>query len=132
MKGHNMKFTVFLSTDGKHTIQTEADEVELAEAIAIARSHYDDIVKAYGTKQEQAVKAYAKKEAFPNDSGNSASAGAEGIPMCSKHNKAMRKGKFGWYCSTPDADEPKGWCKQKSPVEFAREPNTNKSFSNGY
>lgn len=42
-------------------------------------------------------------------------------PMCSKHNKLMVKGKFGWYCQSKDDSEPKGWCRQKPPVEWAKE-----------
>jgi hypothetical protein len=42
-------------------------------------------------------------------------------PVCTKHNKVMVKGKFGWYCQSKDDSEPKGWCRQKPPVEWAKE-----------
>ena len=62
-------------------------------------------------------------KAFPDDTGDHATPQAKvqaGVPMCPKHNKPMTNGKYGWYCQSKDPDEPKGWCRQKPPVEFAR------------
>jgi hypothetical protein len=33
-------------------------------------------------------------------------------PICPIHQKPMRAGKFGWYCSTKDGEN---WCSQKVP-----------------
>ena len=54
-----MQIKIFLSSDGKHTVQADADLPEADEALDKAEEMYDKILKKYGTKQEQAVKAYA-------------------------------------------------------------------------
>ena len=110
-----MKIKVYLSTDGKHTV--EADEITDMEDLLKAQGFYDVIVAKYGTKQEQAVKAYAKKEGFPDDSGNMAHKMVPGIPVCPIHKKMMTLGKWGYYCKTPDETQPKGWCTYKPPTK---------------
>ena len=115
-----MQIKIFLSSDGKHTVQADADLPEADEALVKAEEMYDKILAKYGTKQEQAVKAYATKPAFPNDTGDKATTGSPGVPMCPKHHKPMTNGKYGWYCQSKDDSESKGWCRQKPPIEFAR------------
>jgi len=121
-----MNIKIFLSTDGKHTVQVDADLPEADEAYVKAEELYTKIIDKHGTKQEQAVKAYAKKESFPNDEpGGPAKPASVGIPMCPDHHKPMAHGKYGWYCKTPIGTDPATdktiWCKAKPPVEFARE-----------
>ena len=53
--------------------------------------------------------------------GQPASPQAASGPRCIKHDKMMVQGKFGWYCQSKDDSEPKGWCRSKPPVEWARE-----------
>ena len=38
----------------------------------------------------------------------------EQIPVCKIHKKPMRKGTYGWYCSTKIGDGPKDYCKEKA------------------
>lgn len=55
---------VFLSTDGKHTIEVSkanSTSKERKEMLAKAMDAYDFVVKRYGTKQGQAVKEYGKE-----------------------------------------------------------------------
>ena len=99
-----MKFTIFLSTDGKHTVQGEAEtQLETSSVNVRAQELYDEIVGKYGTKQEQTVKAYTPKPAFPNDTGSVAvtqEKAHEGLGVCSKcgaPNLLSKAGKT--YCS---------------------------------
>jgi len=98
-----MKFTIFLSTDGKHTVQAEGEAGELGEMRVMAEASYDAILQKYGTKQEQTVKAYNPKPAFPDDSGPQAIAPEPApqtlgvCPKCGAPNWLSKSGKI--YCS---------------------------------
>lgn len=105
---------LFLSSDGKHTVRIETKtEAERNIAIPYAKVLYKKIIEEFGTKQEQAVKAYSAKPSFPDDSGPVAQDGQEEIPICPKHHKPMTKGQWGWYCKSKDDSQPKGWCTYK-------------------
>jgi hypothetical protein len=70
------------------------------------------------------AKKQLPKVGFPNDSGNQATVGQPEAPTCSVHNKPMRNGPYGWFCATntnPDKTGKPMWCKEKPPIEFARE-----------
>lgn len=103
-----MEIKVYLSTDGKHTV--EASNVVSEADVERAQELYDKILAKYGTKQKQAAEAYAKKDGFPNDEGPKATYGQDAVPICPDHHKPMTNGKWGWYCKTPVGD---GWCKYK-------------------
>lgn len=100
-----MKFTIFLSTDGKHTVQAETAQDEIIdpqEMLTNTESMYDKIVAKYGTKQAQTVKAYTPKPAFPDDTGPSAVPpqqvkGYGVCPKCGAPNALSARGKI--YCS---------------------------------
>ncbi len=42
---------------------------------------------------------------------------SNGIPVCSRHGRAMKQGKFGYFCSTKESDprfaNKNGWCNAK-------------------
>lgn len=60
-KKGNYKLSIFLSTDGKHTVNVEVEDQESRhEATRKAMELYDYILARYGTKQAQAVKEYAQ------------------------------------------------------------------------
>lgn len=62
------KISLFLSTDGKHTVHVEVNDPKSRhEAIKKGTELYDYILSRYGTKQAQAVKEYGngRKEADP-------------------------------------------------------------------
>lgn len=110
------ELTIFLSTDGKHTVSTVSNNPEAHKrAVLAATELYDQIVKKYGTKQAQAVKAYSAKPSFPDDSGSMAHEASSGIPICPIHHNPMklRTGKFGdfWSCGMKMDDG--SWCKYK-------------------
>jgi len=97
-----MKFTIFLSSDGKHTVQGEAEGVnELFEVSTKAQDLYDALRAKYGTKQEQTVKAYTPKPSFPDDTGTVATPPTQtsyGVcPKCGAVNLLSARGKT--YCS---------------------------------
>lgn len=108
---------VIFSTDGKHSVFVRGkNKEEMDELLPYGKAVYEKIVAAYGTKQAQAAKAYAKQEGFPNDSGPIAHEAQIGVPTCPKHHKPFTSGKFGWYCKTPAGTDENGktlWCKEK-------------------
>lgn len=58
----NFEGEVWLSTDGKHTVRVKADSKDgRKDALNWAKLVYEGIKASYGTKQEQAVKAYSKE-----------------------------------------------------------------------
>ena len=58
----DFKLIIFLSTDGKHTVNVEVFDPESRhQAVKKAMEMYDYIVARYGTKQAQAVREYAKE-----------------------------------------------------------------------
>ena len=97
-----MEIKIFFSTDGKHTVQVDAGLPEADEAYLKAKTIYAKMLSEFGTKQAQAVKEYAPKVGFPDDSGpiaHQASPGSD-LGVCSKcgaANKMSMKGKV--YCS---------------------------------
>ena len=57
----NAKIELWLSTDGKHTVKLETNELDNTKrktAIAKTMDLYDFVLARYGTKQAQAVKEY--------------------------------------------------------------------------
>jgi hypothetical protein len=91
-------FQIILSTDGKHTIIAQTDQLGMtAHAQAWATATYDQLVKRYGLKHEQ----YQKGN---NGNGNQ----GEEVPVCAVHKVPMvrQRGKYGefWSCHERDAD----------------------------
>lgn len=108
------KITLWLSTDGKQTVQVEAETKEgRSVGIPYAKALYKKVLEEFGTKQAQAVKEYSGKKGFPNDSGPIAQEAQAGIPI--HHGKPMTFGKWGWYCKTKLEDG--SWCKYKPPKD---------------
>ena len=112
-----MDVKIFLSTDGKHTVEVDSVDEDAEKARELAEEIYDKIYVRYGTKQAQAAKAYAAKPASSTTTEDPAWVeGSEVAPVCPKHpGKPMTLGKWGWFCKTPDPTQLKGWCTYKPP-----------------
>jgi membrane protease subunit (stomatin/prohibitin family) len=81
--------TVFLSTDGKHTVSMTASTPEGRNAgIRWAKTKFDQIMEIYGSKQGQAAKEYKRAED---------NAGLGQCSKCGASNARSQKGSI--YCS---------------------------------
>ena len=93
------KLTLFMSTDGKHTVSVVVDAPDSRkDAILAAEKLYDYIKFKYGTKQAQAVKEYS-----------SPPPGSDPASWCPIHRVMMKKytkDNHSWY-SHKNGDE---WC----------------------
>lgn len=80
--------TVFMSTDGKHTVSIKADTpAGRRDGMKWAKKVYERLLMIYGSKQEYSAKEYKKAE------------GNEGLGRCEKCNSSMKMSKQGKpYC----------------------------------
>lgn len=76
------KTTIYLSTDGKHTVQVETDESEkVSDAFNDAQVIYDQIVAKYGLKASSS----------PTKTSNASPQDAESAPICMVHGVPMNR-----------------------------------------
>lgn len=86
------------------------------EQLVVRADNFEDFKEA--VEKGKALLPKEHEDKFPNDKigspiANPDPSGQAPAPICPKHNKPMTKGKWGWYCRTPDTDAPKGWCTYK-------------------
>lgn len=97
----NDKYTIslFMSTDGKHTIQGTASDAHAEEMLKFVAEQYEKLEKWKGTKQEQNKKTYNDKE--------------KDTKTCPIHSETMyaREGKYGKFYSHKLQDDT--WCNGK-------------------
>lgn len=102
------KFTIIMSTDGKHTIIANADTVEeFGQVVVIAKQHFE---KIYIEQKEKAnLKTNFNKVGGSTDSKTQYS----DTKTCLIHNVPMmaKEGKFGKFYSHKTED---GWCNGKA------------------
>ncbi len=97
-------YSVFMSTDGKHTVSVATDDpVKAKESFGWVKATYDRLVQIYGTKADLYQKANGSR-----------TKGAE-APTCAVHHVPMAKveGKAGpfWSCHQKNPDG--SWCSVK-------------------
>lgn len=100
-----MKFTVFLSTDGKYTLSAEFDARstdDAKEAVEIANEVYrSTLLDKYGTKQALNKREYSDPDPEPlRVNGDNADASGPSCPKCGTAMK-YRNGKFGPFYGCP-------------------------------
>jgi len=105
------KLSLFLSSDGKHTVNVEVIKPESRrEAVEKAVEVYDFIIKKYGTKQAQAVKEYGNGQStmqkYDNDQAKQDACSHTNIKFVqSKTEKNPGK----WFKSCIDCGKFLGW-----------------------
>lgn len=118
------KITIWLSTDGKHTVQAEVtDAAQGHEALAIVEELYDEIEGKYGQKVDQWKKTAEKPVAAP---ATQATSGFNpNAPVCPIHKVEMVYRQSGiskttgkaypgfWAC--PEKSEDGKFCNYKPP-----------------
>ncbi len=86
--------TVFMSTDAKHTVSIKANTPEgRKQGMIWMKQVYSRLMEVYGSKQENAAKAYKKAESDPYNRDTSLGS----CPKCGGAMKMSQKGKA--YCA---------------------------------
>ena len=112
-----MMMELFLSTDGKHTVHVATETVrEMRKLLPGAKSFYESILNAYGTKAEM-WKHGGNGKAESNGAAGNGGVKAPIVPepeapLCPVHKTPMafRHGRYGAFWSCPRRLADGSWC----------------------
>jgi hypothetical protein len=114
---------LYLSSDGKHTVNVSADSADqLEKLVPYAKELYTSVLGEFGGRV-QANKVV--KQAKANSQATSATGQANGqpqgmsVPTCPEHGRplVLREGKWGQFWSCPAKLADGSWCTQTAKVQ---------------